>query len=739
MVSALIANYNGAVFLADAIKSVQTQSLRDIEIIISDDASSDDSVRIAAELMKQDARIRLIQSEQNQGPGAARNRALAQARGEWIAVIDSDDLIHPDRLAKLLDLALRDQADIVADDVLEFDTEHVRPPRALLSGRWARAPFWVEIADYVRLNHFYGAGPALGYLKPIARAAVLRKCNIRYDENLQIGEDYHFVLRMLRVGLRMRVYPLLLYFYRRHHNSTSHRLNEKALLALKEAEMKLRANEELSAVLKRRMASIDTALQFQRLLASIKSRNWLEMTGIAFVRPQALALLRLPLAARSRRLFRPHRTSARSFDRLQVCVLSRQRVVGRTNGSSTYLLDLAEAVGSRGVDLNFVAPSPATLGRWPYLRLLDDLSIFRYYRVRGTWRRGRILISLDPRRFIRGGLGLLDQVLVRTGMTTRHYFKRDPYSIAQPLTREDQLFIARHVPRIGDFLIADYCFLTECFPYALRPDARTAVIMHDRFSSRPNQFDALGAEDSVSSLTEDEECRRLALADSIVAIQADEGDWVRRRIPNREVIVAPMAADPVKSPQQGRDDLVLFVGSLTEPNVDGVTWFLEACWPLIRKRRPDAILQVAGSVCRVLGPPPKGVKFLGFVNELGPLYQEAGLVVSPLRVGSGLKIKLIEALSHGKAMVATSRTLQGVENLLADSLRIEDAPEAFAAAVLELLGDRSERLGLASRALAVLALHFSPQACYSALLDRIVGLQPTPLSKSTAAWNKLNT
>src|SRR5258707_15861088 len=87
-VSVIMANYNGAAHLADAIGSAQSQSLRDLEIIVSDDASTDDSLEIVTPLMAEDRRIRLVQSPHNGGPAVARNRALALAQGEWIAVMD---------------------------------------------------------------------------------------------------------------------------------------------------------------------------------------------------------------------------------------------------------------------------------------------------------------------------------------------------------------------------------------------------------------------------------------------------------------------------------------------------------------------------------------------------------------------------------------------------------------------------------------------------------------------------
>src|SRR5262249_60458785 len=79
-VSVIMANYNGAAHLAGAIRSIQEQSLRDLEIIVSDDASSDDSVRIVTELMAEDPRIRLVRSERNGGAAAAGHQAPTPAK-----------------------------------------------------------------------------------------------------------------------------------------------------------------------------------------------------------------------------------------------------------------------------------------------------------------------------------------------------------------------------------------------------------------------------------------------------------------------------------------------------------------------------------------------------------------------------------------------------------------------------------------------------------------------------------
>jgi succinoglycan biosynthesis protein ExoO len=208
----------------------------------------------------------------------------------------------------------------------------------------------------------------------------------------------------------------------------------------------------------------------------------------------------------------------------------------------------------------------------------------------------------------------------------------------------------------------------------------------------------------------------LGKADAVVAIQADEAAIVRSCLPNRQVIVAPIAITPVEAPQPGRDRSLLFVGSNTAPNIFGLRWFLEAIWPTVRSGVPDAVLLVAGSVCGAVRPAPDGVRLLGSVRDLAALYEQAAVVISPLQAGSGLKIKLIEALARGKAVVATSVTLQGVEAAVSGAVAVADDPAAFAAAVIGLLSDEDLRLARATAALDLARTRFSPTACHAELL-----------------------
>jgi succinoglycan biosynthesis protein ExoO len=220
----------------------------------------------------------------------------------------------------------------------------------------------------------------------------------------------------------------------------------------------------------------------------------------------------------------------------------------------------------------------------------------------------------------------------------------------------------------------------------------------------------------VSTLDVATEMKMLAQADAIVAIQATEAAVVRRHLPRHEVIVAPLAVEPVAASQPGNGTDLLFVASKTTANIDGLEWFIGEVWPAVRNALPAATLLVAGAVGEMFPAAPPGIRILGHVPDLAPLYGTAGVVISPLRGGSGLKIKLIEAMAQGKAIVATTTTLQGVEDVVGPAVSVADDPAVFAAAIIALLIDDELRRRQADAALGVARSRFSAEACYAEFL-----------------------
>lgn len=111
VVSVIMPAYNAEKFIAKAIDSVIAQTVSDWELLIIDDRSSDETLRIAEEYAKSDTRIKLLQNEKNSGAAITRNNGIAAASGKYIALLDSDDVWHSDKLEKQLNkLAATDAA-----------------------------------------------------------------------------------------------------------------------------------------------------------------------------------------------------------------------------------------------------------------------------------------------------------------------------------------------------------------------------------------------------------------------------------------------------------------------------------------------------------------------------------------------------------------------------------------------------------------------------------------------------
>lgn len=271
LISVIMANFQAGERIVPALRSVLTQTVADLEVIVSDDASRDNSVALVRAMMADDPRIRIAVAGANRGPAYCRNRALDLARGEWIAIVDSDDIIHPERFERLLSVATGHGADIVADDLLLFH-EDGSPPRLML-GTDTHSSFFVSPKQWVLAG--LDGSPPLGYLKPMIRAE--RLGTTRYDEALRIGEDYDFVLRLLLENARMVVVPEPLYLYRRHSASISHRLSVDDLKAMIERQLHLVATHtalptELATALATRLAALRQGLSYGELVASIKGR-----------------------------------------------------------------------------------------------------------------------------------------------------------------------------------------------------------------------------------------------------------------------------------------------------------------------------------------------------------------------------------------------------------------------------------------------------------------------------------
>ncbi len=188
---------NSAATLGRCLRSAMAQTMRDIEILVIDDASTDGSADVADLLARDDARIRVIRLSANGGKARAMNLATSEARGRWLAVLDADDAIDPTRLAVLIAAADAQGAQFVADNMHYIDPDDMCPRRTgfpAFSGSRI-----LSLEELLRTTSSL-ADFDLGLLKPIVLRRFLIEQDIAYHEQARLAEDFYFLLSFLAAG-----------------------------------------------------------------------------------------------------------------------------------------------------------------------------------------------------------------------------------------------------------------------------------------------------------------------------------------------------------------------------------------------------------------------------------------------------------------------------------------------------------------------------------------------------------
>lgn len=276
-VSIIIPAYNSEKYIAQAIESVLQQTEPNFEVIVVDDASVDATVDVVRGYCSD--RLKLIVNERNQGPSYTRNRGIGQAKGQWIALLDSDDWYAPNRLEKLLQVAQAENADFVADDLYLIEDGAETPWSTRFSQKQAGfGSCKVRCEQITQINAVDFVDFDLGLLKPLIKRHFLVEHEIEFDPNLRYGEDFQFFLISLLKGAKFIIFPEAYYFYCSRPNSLvteyikcQEQMHKSSLNILQK---ELNNNYKLSLSLSKRLAklekSIKIGLSYNRVIIPLK-------------------------------------------------------------------------------------------------------------------------------------------------------------------------------------------------------------------------------------------------------------------------------------------------------------------------------------------------------------------------------------------------------------------------------------------------------------------------------------
>ena len=206
-VSVIIPVWNGGKYFRECLDSVLAQTLRDIEVLIVDDASTDGSGSVAEEYAARDARITVLHQKESMGAGPARNAAMAMAKGQYIAFMDSDDLYPSDKvLETLYHKAVEQDANICGGSLYKIDADG-----AILNMNIPYQFFteerWYQYQDYQYDGGFY---------RFLYRRVFINKYNLRFPAYKRFQDPVFFVNAMIYSG-KFYVIPGWVYAYRKEH------------------------------------------------------------------------------------------------------------------------------------------------------------------------------------------------------------------------------------------------------------------------------------------------------------------------------------------------------------------------------------------------------------------------------------------------------------------------------------------------------------------------------------------
>lgn len=279
LVSVILPTYNSRNFISMAISSVLQQTECQLELIIVDDGSTDDTVNIIKNCIKNDARAKLLHMPRNKGPAAARNLGFDAAQGRWIALLDSDDTYVPQRLERLIQLAETNTADMVSDNLMMRpigEAPYRLIPKSILPHcrNMTRAEFVLgNIGDPKNPRFSYG------FMQPMVRRDFLLRHSLRHDERNRFGEDFMFSVACLHAGANWWITPETLYHYTIRPKSLTEIQSAGDLLRISQFEAALLRDTSVACdsaflnAVRRHKAKIDRSYYYRAFTDSIKQKR----------------------------------------------------------------------------------------------------------------------------------------------------------------------------------------------------------------------------------------------------------------------------------------------------------------------------------------------------------------------------------------------------------------------------------------------------------------------------------
>lgn len=332
----------------------------------------------------------------------------------------------------------------------------------------------------------------------------------------------------------------------------------------------------------------------------------------------------------------------------------------------------------------------------------------------------------------------------------RGWMGRTPYLVARDARRAlGRIVRDRLASGAIDVLHADQLSMAQYLRTAQRTvtatvfDAHNAVweLVRDLASRQPTPAHRLAAEIEWRFLRRFEGCVCRS-SDLTLAVSFHDRDVLAAAAgaPIRTAVI-PIGVEvqdvPFMPPRPDASGILSAATMLYPPNAEAIRWFCDEIWPLVRQRSGRATVDIAGPRPPAdivdWGQTDPRVLVHGFVESLDDLYGGAAAFIVPLRSGSGVRVKILDAMARGVPVVSTSIGASGLELAPGKHLLIADTPAEFAQAIIDLLGSPEYRVRLAAAARARVLERYDWRTCCRPLLDAYRALDRGSLTAARSA------
>ena len=308
-----------------------------------------------------------------------------------------------------------------------------------------------------------------------------------------------------------------------------------------------------------------------------------------------------------------------------------------------------------------------------------------------------------------------------------------PLPVVNYTTEEMKQTLARRLEKSDfDFVQLESIHMSACLPIVRAARNRPAVIcdwhnieseLMNRYAEREASLFRRSYARRTARLMSKFENRALREFDAHLTVSLDDAERLRELNPDAQIRVIENGVDAAyyadeeierahasartEPPIRAR---IVFVGSMDyHANIDAVVSFAREVWPSLNQQRPELTFTIVGrdpaDEVRALAS-ITGVEITGTVDDVRPFYREAVAAIVPLRVGGGSRLKILEAMAAGVAIVSTTLGAEGLKVEHGENILIADTNQDFSAAVIGVVDDKEQRKRLSEAGRALVALRY---------------------------------